>query len=272
MALKYLRPKEPRWAIATGAVAAASAVAYVVVTLGKPLNPARGAGLVFGILASVLFLVEAAYPLRRRFLAKPLGTARIWIQLHVWGGALAALFVLMHAGFRTPSGTMGWALFLLTLWVTATGLLGVALQKYYPFALSRNLSVEALFERIPELAAKLVAEADKLLADASDVLDGFYRAEIRPALDGVAPSWAYLADVRGNRDKRLAPFTRIVQFVPEGERGRLEDLKTIFVEKLELDAHYSVQRALRGWTILHVPPSALLLWLSVIHVVSFFLY
>ena len=266
------KPKQPRWALFTAIAAGAAVVVYGAAGLMRPPEPGRGAGLWFGVVATVLFAVEAAYPARRKLLAKPLGNARQWIQSHIWLGLLAALFVLIHEGFRKPGGTIGWLLLLLTIWVTVSGLIGVFVQKYYPRALARNLSVEALFERIPELVARLPLEAEKLIEGGSEVLLGFYRSEIAPALAGIAPSWSYLADVRGGRDERLLAFTRIVPFLPEEERPKLEDLKTIYVEKLELDAHYSVQKAMRAWTLLHVPPAALLLGLTIVHVVTFFLY
>lgn len=269
---KAWTPKQPRWALATLVLAFLAFLAYALTLIGRPLDPARGTGLVFGILATVLFIVEAVYPLRRKLLSKPLGNATRWIQLHVWGGLLAALFVFMHEGFRKPGGTMGWLLFLLTIWVTLTGLVGVVLQKWVPLALARDLTVEALFERIPDLVARLPLEADKLVDGASEVLVGFYRKEVRPALAGVDPQWSYLIDLRGGRDRRLLSFARITQFVKEDERARLEDLRILFVEKLELDAHYTAQRALRGWTALHVPPAIVLLALLFVHIGAFFLY
>lgn len=269
---KAWMPKQPPWAVAALVLVAIALFAYVATTIGRPLDPARGAGLVFGIVASVLFVVEALYPLRRKLLSKPLGNARRWIQLHVWGGLMAALFVLMHEGFRAPGGIMGWLLYVLTLWVTFTGIVGVFLQKWLPLALARDLTVEALFERIPELVARLPLEADKLVEGTSEVLLGFYQKEVRPALVGVDPQWSYLIDLRGGRDRRLLSFARITQFVKEDERTRLEDLRTLFVEKLELDAHYTAQRALRGWTVMHVPPAIVLLALLFVHIGAFFLY
>ena len=268
----FWEPKQPRWAILTGIVVAASLVVYAAAAFVRPPDPGRGACLWFGIVAAVLFVVESLYPVRRKLLAKPLPNAQQWVQLHIWGGLLALLWVLLHDAFRKPGGTMGWLLLLLTIWVTASGLLGVFMQKYYPVMLSRNLTVEALFERIPDLIGRLPAEADKLTEGASDVLRGFYQQEVRPALAGVSPSWSYLTDVRGGRDRRLLSFTRISDFLAEEEKPRLEDLKTIFIEKLELDAQYSVQRALRMWTLLHVPPAALLLGLVIIHVAVVLLY
>jgi len=266
------KPKQPRWALASAIAAAASLAVYVAAGFVRPPEPGRGAGLWFGVAATALFAFEAAYPARRKLLAKPFGSAQSWIQSHIWLGLLAALFVLAHEGFRKPGGTIGWLLLLLTIWVTVSGLIGVFVQKYYPRALARNLSVEALFERIPELVARLPQEAEKLIEGGSEVLLGFYKTEVMPALAGINPSWSYLADVRGGRDARLESFSRIVAFLPEDERGKLEDLKSIYVEKLELDAHYSVQKAMRAWTLLHVPPAALLLGLTIIHIATFFLY
>ena len=59
--------------------------------------------------------------------------------------------------------------------------------------MSEGLRVEALYERIPALVEHLVKEADALVANASDVLERFYLAEVRPRLAVVEPSWSYPA-------------------------------------------------------------------------------
>src|SRR6185295_1921212 len=127
--------------------------AYVVASRLAPWSPKRGAGLAFGILAALVFVFEMLYPARRPR-ARPLGTARAWIQAHVYVGALAMLAVLIHAD-GLPHGGIGWWLFLLSLWVTLSGLVGVWAQKTLPLALAEGLRVEALFERIPDLVEQL---------------------------------------------------------------------------------------------------------------------
>jgi hypothetical protein len=47
---------------------------------------------------------------------------------------------------------------------------------------------------------------------------------------------------------------------------------TLFTEKVELDAHYSLQGMLRGWLALHVPPAGALLGLLVVHVFGWLWY
>jgi hypothetical protein len=261
-----LRPKKPPWLLVSLAIAAAAVGVRAIVEIRQPWDPGRSAGLLFGIAASCLYLVDLLYPIRRKLLAFPLGNAQTWIQLHIYGGFLAFVFVLVHEDFRWPAGTMGWLLLSLSAWATLSGLIGVWLQKWIPVLLASGLQVEALFERIPELIEKSLAEADALMAGASEVLERFYSEDVRPALAGVDSSWGYLTDVRSGRDRRLEPFSRISRFLAEEERPRLEDLKAVYTEKLELDAQYSLQRILRGWVVIHVPSSLLLFGLMIFHI------
>jgi hypothetical protein len=260
------RPKKPLWFVGSLVVGGIAIVVRFVVVARRPWDPARTAGLVFGIAASLLYLIDLLYPIRRRLLSMPLGNAQRWIQLHIYGGSLAFLFVLIHEGFRWPSGAMGWLLLILSLWATLSGLAGVWLQKWIPALLAGGLQVEALLERIPELVERLLAEADSLIAGSSEMLERFYAEDVRPALAGVEVSWNYLTDVRSGRERRLEPFSRMARFLAEEERSRLEDLKTVYTEKLELDAQYSVQRILRLWVAIHVPPCVLLFGLMLFHI------
>jgi hypothetical protein len=264
--VKTLRPKKPLWLLISLVIAGLALGVRVAISIRRPWDPGRAAGLVFGIAASVLYLVDVIYPLRRKLLAFPLGSAQTWVQLHIYGGALAFFFVLVHEGFRWPAGTIGWLLLTLSAWATVSGLVGVWLQKWIPVLLASGLQVEALFERIPELVEKSLAEADALMTGASEMLERFYSEDVRPALAGVDSSLAYLTDVRSGRDRRLEPFSRIARFLADEERPRLEDLKAVYTEKLELDAQYSLQRILRAWVVIHVPPCLLLFGLMLFHI------
>jgi hypothetical protein len=159
-----------------------------------------------------------------------------------------------------------------SLWVTLTGLLGVWLQKWIPVSLSDGLRIEALYERIPELLEQLCAEADELMEGASETLGGFYRRDVRPALERLRPSWSFLIDVRSGRERALDPFRRISPFVDPEERGRVDDLMGLLSDKMELDAQYSLQRLLRHWLLLHVPPAGVLMALLAVHVFAWLWY
>ena len=157
MAWMFFRPKRVVWFRSFLVAAVISIAAYAGASWWWRWAPGRWGGLTFGTLAALLFLIDSLYPLRRRLMGWPFGTAQRWLQFHLYGGELACLFVLLHIGFRWPGGQFGWWLLLLSLWTAATGLLGVHLQKYIPMVLASNLSSEAIFERIPELSARLQA-------------------------------------------------------------------------------------------------------------------
>jgi hypothetical protein len=249
-------------------IAAISVLVFAASAWAWPWRPGRLGGLLFGILAAALFVNAALYPWRRRWNTRPLGTARRWLQLHIYGSTLAMLFVLLHIGWRWPAGTMGWLLLLLSMWTTVTGLAGVWLQRTVPRVISRRLTVEAIYERIPELIRALVGEADALMQGAPDMLARVYTAEIRPVLDGPRTSVKWLtgpgpaAVVASGSVDRLRPYAK------GAERERLDDLASILQDKADLDAQLSLQGLLRGWLILHVPPAILLIGLMVVHVAA----
>jgi len=266
-----LFPKHPRALQITAAVSAGLLLVWLIATWLWAFSPKRGVGLFFGIVAALVFVFEMIYPVGRAR-PGPLLSAKIWLQAHVYLGAVAFLAVLAHSGFSWPHGGMGFWLLGLSFWTTATGLLGVWLQKWIPSAIAQGLKVEALYERIPSLVDELRAEADALIDGCSETLRSFYAREVRPLLERPNPSWSYVLDVRAGRDRLLTPCGRIRDFLAADERDRLSDLVSILIEKLELDAQYRLQWLLRSWLLLHVPPAGLLMGLLTIHVFTWLRY
>lgn len=258
-----VRPKQPRAFAAALAVAVALLVLHAAGLARGRFDPGRGLGLGFGIVAAAGYLFAAAYPWRHR--ASRVAPARVFTQAHVYVGALAFLAALLHAGLAWPRGPVGVALHLLSGWTALTGVVGVALQKWIPSRLTEGLRVEVLLERIPELRARVVAAADLCMVGAGEVLARHYRQELRPRLERPLPSLSYLIEVRAGRDRAIEPLRRLAGFVPPPDKLRIDDLTGLQIEKLELDAHLTLQRLLRGWLGLHAPPAAVLLGLVAFH-------
>ena len=229
-----------------------------------PWRAGRMGGLTFGTIAALLFLMDGLYPLRRRLMAWPFGTAQRWLQVHVYGGVFAMLCVFIHVGFGMPRGAMGWWLLALSLWTAASGLLGVALQKWIPHVIAGTLGVEALASRIPELTGRLAARADDLMVGAPERLHAAYDTEIRPWLGRAELTWAHVANVQPGRSRYGRTLDTLDRTV--ADRQRVNGLRAIVSEKAELDAHLSLQRALRTWLWFHVPPAIALLGLLTVHV------
>ena len=267
-----LRPKRREWFRGFLAAAVASLAVYGAWAWWAPWSPGRLGGLTFGTLAALIFVVDSLYPFRRAWNAWPFANVQRWLQFHIYGGTIAALYVLIHVGFRLPNGMFGWWLFLLSFWVILSGLAGVYLQKQIPAVLANNLAVEAIYERIPELVARLQAEADKLLSGAPELLQRFYSTNTRASLATVAPAWGYLVDFRAERERRLAPFKEVVTYLSDADRVKLGDLQAIVSEKFELDVQYSLQRMLKVWVPLHAVPAIVLMGLLVVHVAAALLF
>ena len=106
------------WRNVCGALIVASIVAFGVNLTFFQLRPSSVFSLVYGWSAVVLLLILAAFGARRRFLGVAsrlrLGSAASWLRLHLYGGLLFSLLVLMHSGFRVPIGRLTLSVWLLS--------------------------------------------------------------------------------------------------------------------------------------------------------------
>jgi hypothetical protein len=195
-----------------------------------------------------------------------------WVQFHVYGGTLFLLLVLMHTGFRLPSGALAWCLFLTTVWVAVSGLVGVGLQKTIPRLLTSGLSIEVHLDRIPELIQDIRQKSEELVQGLPNAVQEFYRKELAPALAGPRPRPIYYLDITGGIQSRLKQFEYLRQFLTPDEKEKLNHLQSMYRGKLEMDAHYTLQKTLRTWLYLHVPVSIVLLFLVGIHVYAVLYY
>lgn len=273
---KYIRleryVRSPRWAGAFLLISVVFLLLYAVNATVYEVNPGNWWGLTYGWTATVLMFGAGLYGVRRRMLNRDLGNSKVWVEFHLYGGTLAAILVVLHTGFSLPHGLFNWLLWILTAWVTLSGLLGVALQRWIPRILASGLSVEAVYERIPELVAELRERAEKRAATCTAPIRDFYQANVAPALAGPQPRLIYYLDVTGGIQSRIQHFAFLRRVLSDEEKNALDDLQLLYKTKLELDAHYSLQRALRWWLYTHVPLSMVLLMMIVLHIWAVWYY
>jgi hypothetical protein len=256
------------WGLTLLALLVAAAVTAEVV-LGEP--GVRGAWREgYGIAAATLLLVALLYAARRRAMATAsrlrLGSAAGWLRLHVVGGSLFLVLVLLHAGPSLPRGALNWVLWVSSFLVVLTGLVGLGLQRWIPRVLASGLAVEVLYERIPELVAEIRRAAESLVERCDEPVRVLYRGQVAPLLVGPQHRAIYYLDITGGIHSRLKEFHHLRRFLHAGDREKLAELEQLFRTKLEIDAHYTLQRALRAWLYLHVPVSLVLGALVVLHV------
>src|SRR6185436_15902224 len=113
-------------AIATVAVTIASAGAYRAYVAASPYGASGGSwpGLAYGIAGTTAMVVAGLLAARKKVRTWRLGTARAWMQMHIWLGILAVPLILLHAGFRL-GGVLTTTLMALFAIVTLSGIFGL---------------------------------------------------------------------------------------------------------------------------------------------------
>ncbi|MER3524132.1 MAG: hypothetical protein C4326_08715 [Ignavibacteria bacterium] len=264
--------RSPEWAKASIIALGVFSTMYAINALFFEVNPGKGWGLTYGWVAAVLMFGAGLYAARRRMFHRDLGRSKVWVQFHLYGGTLGAVLVLFHTGFSLPNGVFNWLLWGLAVWITLSGFLGLALQRWIPRLLTSGLSVEAVYERIPELVQQLRERAEKLVASCAAPIKDFYRSHVAAALVAPQPRLIYYLDVTGGIQSRVRQFDFLRRVLPTEEKSKLDEIQLIFRTKLELDAHYSLQRALRWWLYTHVPLSFVLLLMILLHIWAVWYY
>lgn len=247
-------------------------IAYLLNMVAGEVSPGNAWGLTYGTIAAVLMIGAAFYGGRRRMHKYHLGKSHHWVQFHVYGGTLFMLFVFMHSGFRIPTGMLTWWLWFFSLWITVSGLIGVGLQKWIPRMLSSGLAIEAVYERIPELVRELRARAEQMIETCTEPVQVFYRRSISPVLMTPQTRLIYYVDITGGIQSRMRQFDYLRRVLSADEKETLDTLEDVYKTKLELDAHYTLQKALRWWLYAHVPIAFALIVLLGFHLYSVFYY
>lgn len=274
--LALRRRQAGRWRQGFAAAVLLAAVAYAANLVLAEIDSGNGWGLAYGIAAAALLVLGSVYGLRRRTMARAtrhgLGSARSWLLAHLYGGLLFLLFMLMHSGFALPDGLLTWALWLLAWWTVASGLAGLALQRWLPRALGSGLGTEVLYERIPELVAEIRDKAERLAARCSEPVQALYGERVAPTLETAKRRPIYFLDITGGKQAHLKEFDYLAKLLPDVERRKLRRLAELYKTKMQIDAHYTLQGALRWWLWLHVPTSFVLLLLLALHVFAVLYY
>ncbi len=265
-----------RWLVATALGVLVCLGVFAANVLTADVHSSNVWGVSYGIAATVFLLAAAIYGVRRRAMKlatrRGLGSARAWLGFHTFTGTLFLLSMLMHSGFGLPEGWVTWGLWLLGVWTVLSGFVGLGLQRWIPRRLTSSLSIEVHYQRIPELVDDARARADKLTTDSGETVRGFYERRVARAFEPARWSWSHLLSSAGEGGKLLREFDFLSARLTGDERQRLEELRRLFQAKSEMDAHYTLQRALRLWLYLHVPPTLALLALVGVHVFTVLYY
>jgi hypothetical protein len=278
------------WLVASLAILGVSLLVYGFYRV-PPANGAMGGtaiGLAFGSAGFACMIFAALLGARKRVPVYRFGRAQTWMRGHLWLGLLSLPLILFHSGFRYGHGLTAWLMTLLII-VVASGIFGAALQHYMPRVMTREVTMETIYEEIGHVRAQLLEEAEDLIkqatgdgkkaaADAAEpepaetavaVMDeaaplrNFYERELKPFLEKPAARGSALGDAAQAR----SAFAQLRTLVPAALHTAIEDLEGICEEERQLTLQSHLHVWLHGWLLLHIPLSLALILLGAIHAV-----
>lgn len=228
-------------ALALVAAAAAAYAAYALLVRDGPMPAGSPGGHALGAVGYLLMLFAAfGYSWRKQPRRVGPGSTREWMRAHVVAGLLGPALVLLHTefAFRGLAGVTTW----LALVVVASGVVG----RYLYTALPRDAGAveDGALRRLDEEIAAL----DRELRDEGSVDTGGRAAVLTPARAAIGPA----IEARHGVLRRL-----------RAEQGR---------RVAALHAGARRRRVLALWWVLHVPMSAAMLLLGLVHALAALYY
>ncbi len=279
------------WAILTAVAIVVGAIIYIAYAYHTPVpGGGTGIGLMFGSLALGLMLFAAALSIRKRFPVWRIGRAKIWMRAHLWLGFLALPMVLFHSAFHAR-GALAFVLFWLTIIVVISGIAGAFLQHILPTRMYREVPFETIYDQIPVIRAQLSAEAKARATDVSqslapvsgpgatvvdtlldiedlqpqsEALELFIVTEVDPYLSDEQTHHSQLK----NREWAHTQFENFRRQFPEPAWAPITAIEEIVEEKRQLDHQARLHRLLHAWLLVHLPVSAALILLAIIHAIG----
>ena len=245
-------------------------------------------GLAFGSAGFAFMIFAALLGARKRVPVYRFGRAQTWMRGHLWLGLLSLPIILFHSGFRYGHGLTAWLMTLLIV-VVVSGIFGAALQHYMPRVMTREVTMETIYEEIGHVRAQLLEEAEELfkkttggdkkvtvegtepdtsetpvaLMDEIAPLRNFYEQELKPFLEKPGARGSALGDPALAR----SAFAQLRTLAPASLHTAIEDLEGICEEERQLTLQGHLHVMLHGWLLLHIPLSLALILLGAIHAV-----
>jgi hypothetical protein len=285
-----------RWAIASAAISAAATGLYVYAVSTSPSGPSGGSwlGLFFGISGASCMVLAGLLSARKQVSAWRIGSALVWMKMHVWLGGLAVPLILFHSGCRW-GGALTTTVMVLFYVVIASGIFGLILQQFVPALMTARVPFETVRSQIDYVIDGLAVEAYELVAGIAGAIPEAVEEQRRLAaeeqLQKERPShWkqivrqraasephavaaelraVYLTEVRpyvrDGTGGRVPDLTRLMIEAPEC-RGKLERLQQLCEESRQLRLQARLHALLHNWLFVHAPLSFALFVLTALHV------
>jgi hypothetical protein len=149
------------WAMASLVILAAFTAVYTANAVNARSEPVGGSalGLTFGVIGFGFMIFAALLGARKRVPVWRIGRAQAWMRGHLWLGLLSLPAILFHGGFHF-GGTLTRMLMWLLIVTVVSGVFGAALQHYVPPMMTKDVTLETIYDEIGNVQKLLNEEAD----------------------------------------------------------------------------------------------------------------
>ena len=223
-----------------------------------------------GWMLLVLMVVLVCYNLRKKIVGVRLGSVAASLQWHIYLGLISLVVFLEHLQWGMPNGAFELTLAFFFALTSMTGVMGLLLSRSFPKRLSQR-GEEIIFERIKAYISQLREESEKLVFEsatlaASTSLTEHYVSDLSGFFQKPCNILSHLRFSRRPLNKVLQGLESLERHLNEEEKVAVSQLRTLIEKKDDLDFHYALQGALKGWLFVHVPATAVLIALVAVHV------
>jgi hypothetical protein len=252
--------------------------------LARFITPETGMGYILGIVGGSMMILLLIYPLRKRMQAlAPIGSVKLWFNIHMVLGVLGPLLVLFHSNFRTGATNSNVALWCMLL-VSGSGLIG----RYFYSRIHSKMSgshetlsglrgqlnrlqmVSGRLAFVPDFAER-VATLEAVMTTRLDSVPGMLRPLVVLVRAWRARLRMYAHLRRSARAHALLhgiPVQRMqreIQAARELARRHIDAVRRV----TELTTY---ERLFSLWHVLHLPLFFMLLVAGIVHVVAVHVY
>ena len=193
------------------------------------------------LMASIVYL--AAFNLRKKLPFLPfLGSAAMWMQIHIYVGLSTFLLFGFHVAWRIPNGQFEIFLSLLYLAVAFSGVYGLYITRVLPKRLTA-VGEEVIYERIPFIRKKIAGEAKKIALQCTgttEIVAKFYLRKLLPFFEKPRSLAFMICPTSRKRRQLESELEGLDRYLEKNQRTVNHQLAKFVRQKDELDYHLSL--------------------------------
>ena len=207
-----------------------------------------------------------------------------WRKIHILLGYFLIAAFLLHSDFSLPDTLFEWALWSSFALVALSGVFGTYLA--WSLQTKRRIDASIVYDRIPARRAELARDVQAVVAEAGSSsaaialpappyatwMVDLYADHLRDFFQGPRNFTAHLVGSQRALKRLTDEIDSLARYVDPESREKLATIKSLVLEKDQLDFAGAYLALTRAWLFVHVPLTYTLIVLTVLHILVVYAY